>query len=139
MALTIIAVSLYALMAVRKTSKNYESVTAVITSSRHYNLLEDTIQTFIATNSYPLLAFVVVEDGLYHSGIQPVMDRYPNITWLFTGGQKGQLKALDMAYSLVETEWIFHSADDWLFLRPGFIEFSLSFLWQNEDVGRAYL
>ena len=54
-----------------------------------------------------------------------LMKKYPNLTWLLTGEHVGQLAAIDMAYSLVETEYIFHSEDDWLYIKPGYIEESL--------------
>ena len=49
------------------------------------------------------------------------MNKYPTYTWLILGKQKKQVPAIDQAYSLVETEWVFHCEDDWEFTKPGFI------------------
>ena len=62
------------------------------------------------------------------------MKQYPKIIWLFSGDIVGQLKILDMAYALIETKWIFHCEDDWEFVRPGWIELSIEYLKQHEEV-----
>lgn len=37
----------------------------------------------------------------------------------------GQLAAIDVAYKFIETEYYFHTEDDWRYIRSGFIEYSL--------------
>ena len=64
-------------------------------------------------NTYPIESFIIAEDGIFREEIVPLMKEYPQIKWLFLGDRVGQLKALDYAYSLVETKWIFHLEDDW--------------------------
>ena len=55
----------------------------------------------------------------------PLMEVYPKIRWLILGSREGQLRALDEAYKNVRTKWIFHSEDDWEYIKPGFIEMSM--------------
>ena len=57
-----------------------------------------------------------------------MIKNYPNITWIITNIKIGQASALDQAYKHIETEYFFSSEDDWEYLRPGFIEYSLQAL-----------
>ena len=50
------------------------------------------------------------------------------ITWIGTQRNVGQIRAIDLGYSLVETQAIFHLEDDWEFYAPGFIEKSAAIL-----------
>lgn len=104
-------------------------VTAVVTSCGRQDLLERTLDSFFRFNSFPLAGMVVVEDGpasTNHNLSKKYLDR--NVKWLATGKQMGQIVAIDYAYSLVNSEFIFHLEDDWEFCRGGFVERSLSLL-----------
>ena len=104
-------------------------VTAVCTSCRRPDLLERTLESFFAFNTYPLKQLVIVEDGPT-SGNAKLIRRFCNrpITWIATGGNAGQITAIDLAYSLVDTEAVFHLEDDWEFYAPEFIEKSVAVL-----------
>ena len=103
-------------------------VTVVLTSCNRSDLLQQTLSSFFQHNTYPIAAFIVVEDGpatldaarSYH---------FPCEHWLISTGERvGQIAAVDYAYSHVRSEYIFHLEDDWQFYAGGFIEKSLLLL-----------
>lgn len=125
-------------------------ITVVITSCNRMDLLENSIDSFLAFNTYPLsnLTFMVVED----SGIPNVTDalekKYAVITqmkgladftWLKKRKNRGYINSVDMAYSLVQTPYIFHMEDDWQFYRSGFIEKSLDILEADPKIMQVWL
>ena len=99
-----------------------EDVTVVITSCGRYDLLEQTIDSFLRYNTYPIDKFIVMEDGDAHPS--PLVEKYRlhPFEWLTTGKRVGQIAAIDRAYQEVKTEFIFHCEDDWEFFEPSFIE-----------------
>ena len=117
----------YTLSLFTEEAKFKPGVSAVFSSRNRHDLLNQTLSSFFEYNTYPLDKVVIVEDGFFREDMVEMMKKYSNCTWILTGesadgSHPGQLKALDLAYSLVETEWIFHSEDDWKFRRGGFIE-----------------
>jgi hypothetical protein len=104
-------------------------VTAVVTSCGRYDLLAETLGSFFARNTHPQTRMIVVEDGDQDPD-DSVKARFQDrpIEWINTGGRGGQIRAIDLAYSRVETPYIFHMEDDWIYVRPGFIEKSLAIL-----------
>jgi hypothetical protein len=104
-------------------------VTAVVTSCGRHDLLVRTLDSFFEVNSCPIARMIVVEDGDRELDLA-ARRRFSNrpIDWINTGGRVGQIQAIDHAYSRVRTPYIFHIEDDYRFLKPGFIERSLSIL-----------
>ena len=99
-----------------------EGVTATMTTRKRYLNLTNSLGGFFNHNTYPLERFVVINDGEFTAGLSEVMKIFSNCTWIVSGEHVGQVLALDMAYSLVETEWLYHCEDDYLYLDSGFIE-----------------
>ena len=104
-------------------------VTVVLTSCNRFDLLEKTLTSFFEHNTYPIRQFILVED----SGKDEVRDAIPpkyrdRINLIINQPQLGQVASIDKAYRLVETDYIFHCEDDWLFYRPEFIEDSKAIL-----------
>ena len=67
-----------------------------------------------------------MNDGPETEEYRKLAKEYPNIKFLSTGQKVGQLIALDMLYDKVETDYFFHSEDDWKYIKPGFIEYSMN-------------
>lgn len=104
-------------------------VTVVLTSCGRFDLLAKTLQSFFAHNTYPLKAFLIIED----SGKSDIENHIPksvrqHVSVLANPRPIGQLASIDKAYAEVTTPYIFHCEDDWLFYRPGFIEHSKTVL-----------
>lgn len=51
----------------------------------------------------------------------------------------GQLASIDISYSLVEFDYIFHSEEDWEFVDGGFIKESFDLLNNNDDLVTVWL
>lgn len=115
-------------------------ITVVLTSCGRPDLLARTLDSFIANNTCPLRDIVVMEDGASESTLSRD-ERYRrcNIRWLCTGRRIGQMPAIDVAYRLVESEYLFHCEDDWEFLAPGFMERSLTILEHNPHILQVWL
>jgi len=104
-------------------------VAAVLTSCGRQDLLEKTLDSFFACNTYPLSQTIIVEDGPHEVNLRLIKKyRDCNITWVSTGQRVGQIAAIDYAYSFVEQPYIFHLEDDWQFYQSGFLEKSLTIL-----------
>jgi glycosyltransferase involved in cell wall biosynthesis len=111
-------------------------VTMVVTSCNRFDLLEQTLDTFFFFNTYPHIAQVIVVDD---SGIPGSSDRLKEkyaetVTWLHNETRLGQIAAIDRAYALVKTPYIFHCEEDWEFYEQGFIEASIAILEANREV-----
>jgi hypothetical protein len=103
-----------------------DDVTVVLTSCNRYDLLGTTLASFRAQNTDRRTAkIIVVEDG--ENGPVDICRRY-DAELIVTGRRVGQIKAVDLAYSMVGTPYIFHLEDDWEFYKHGFIERSRAVL-----------
>ena len=110
-------------------------VSLVITSCGRQDLLERTLASFIAHNTYPISQTIIIEDGPAERNAllrQKFGDK--SFTWLETGRRVGQIAAIDEAYQHVESPLIFHCEDDWEFHAPGFIEKSLTILERRPEI-----
>ena len=115
-------------------------VTVVLTSCGRFDLLEKTLDSFFEHNTYPIRDFILIED----SGKKAVAEAIPSehrdsIHLIINKPQLGQIMSIDKAYKLIETEYIFHCEDDWLFYRPGFIEDSKKVLEAEPKVLMVWL
>lgn len=98
-------------------------VTLVITSCGRFDLLKLTLESFNLHNTYPIKEVILIEDA----GKKEVEKVIPtgwlaNTKIIINKKKLGQIKSIDLAYSNIVTDYIFHCEDDWLFYRSGFIE-----------------
>ena len=113
-------------------------VTVILTSCNRFDLLRKTIDSFVLHNTYPIAAFYVYEDS--GNGIPIELKKlYPFITWIEPRERKGQIYALDVLWSKVETEYCMNLEDDWEFLKPEFIEKSMDILQTDEKILQVWL
>ena len=116
------------------------NVTLVITSCNRFKLLRETLDSFEKNNTYPIKEVIIIED----SGYEEIKNIIPN-SWLdhtkilINKVNLGQIKSIDLAYSHVKTDYIFHCEDDWFFYRKGFIEDSLQILEADQSVLTVWL
>ncbi|HEY7943763.1 MAG TPA: SEC-C domain-containing protein [Casimicrobiaceae bacterium] len=103
-------------------------ITFVLTSCGRFDLLAETISTFLACNTAPIARYVIIED----SGDERIRDVLApfdgKFELLFNDPRRGQMQSIDLAYAGVRTPYIFHCEDDWRFYRGGFVEESLLLL-----------
>jgi hypothetical protein len=116
-------------------------VSVVVTACNRPDLLEQMLDSFFAFNTYQhITKIIVVED----SGIPGVNDQCKQkfekaVTWLDNECRVGQNAAIDRAYALVDTPYIFHCEEDWEFYEKGFIELSMAVLEANQKVIMVWL
>lgn len=113
-----------------------EKVTFICTSCGRFELLQNTIKTFKKYNTYPIEKYIIIDNSCYDNKdlVIKMFDYSDNIEIIFNNTNIGQVSSIDLAYSKVETEYIFHCEDDWEFFNNGFIEKSLSVLKDNTTI-----
>lgn len=111
---------------INDTKKN-EDITVVITSCNRFDLLKITLDSFIKYNTYPIKKIIIIEDSGKKNINNFCLVDYPNENFQLIYNEKniGQIESIDKAYSFVDTKWIFHCEEDWIFTKKGFIEESL--------------
>tara|TARA_B110000196_G_C20968973_1_gene577695 strand:- start:84 stop:845 length:762 start_codon:yes stop_codon:yes gene_type:complete len=110
-------------------------ITLVVTSCGRFDLLKVTLQSFLKNNNTPIKRLILTEDSgdeAVHSAIPQELSE--NALVFVNKPQLGQLKSIDLAYSHVDTKYIFHCEDDWFFYRPGFLEESKMILEHDPSI-----
>jgi len=122
---------------------NKPEVTFVMTACGRPDLMERTLDSFMRTNKHPIKRYIITED----SGDKTVFEeckrlnqqKYGNkLEFIFNEPKLGQVRSIDLAYSMVDTEYVFHCEEDWEFYKPGFIEASMIVL-KDEKVLQAWI
>lgn len=119
--------------------RSEDAVTAVVTSCGRHDLLQRTLDSFFAHNSFAIDQTIIVEDG--PDVPEPLRERYVDrqVLWLATGERGGQIAAIDHAYSHVATPYVFHLEDHWEFYRSGFVEKSMVVLRSDTKCSQVWL
>lgn len=115
-----------------------KKVTVCCTSCGRPDLLEQTMDSFIKMNTYPIEAFLIYEDSGTNCN-DHLKDKYPFVTWMGRPERVGQIVAIDTMYQEVKTTWIHHQEEDWQFYRPGFIEASMEILESDSKLITVWL
>jgi hypothetical protein len=109
-----------------------KGVTFVLTSCGRVDLLEKTLESFFKFNTYPIDRYLITEDSAdlkVFEQCKVLNQKYDNkLEFIFNYEKLGQTGSIDKAYSMVETEYVFHCEEDWDFNRSGFIEKSIKVL-----------
>jgi len=108
-----------------KIKTSADEVTLVITSCNRPQLLENTLESFVKQNTYPILETFIIDDSGMNGCNDSVIAKYAsilNIKSIYNSKNIGQVESIDKVYSYVRTKWIFHCEEDWEFINPGFIE-----------------
>jgi len=115
-------------------------VTVVLTACNRPDLLERTLDSFFAMNTYPIERFIIIDDGMNDGCNDFVMEKYNQDFELYYNNPKlFQIKSIDKAYAMVDTPYIFHMEEDWDFLRPHFIENSKQVLEADPNILQVWL
>jgi hypothetical protein len=116
-------------------------ITVVLTSCGRLDLLFLTVNSLLQNFQYPIEEFIIIDD----SGKKDVYDQLRNefisdsFKLILNEENIGLIPSIDKAYSQVKTEYIFHCEDDWKFLRPGFIEKSITILKHDPKIMQVWL
>ncbi|MBR9728010.1 glycosyltransferase family 2 protein [Shewanella intestini] len=120
---------------------SHSKVSFVLTSCNRFDLLEETLKSFLKFNTYPIAQYIIIEDSHNIDKLNQVLNKFPQIefTVLHNIPQLGQMKSIDKAYAEVTSEYIFHCEDDWEFYREGFIEESFNVLNADNKIVTVWL
>ena len=118
-----------------------KEVTFVITSCGRPDLLQETVDSFLNRNSYPIAKYVLIEDSAQAEMIGFVKKRYGTgfQSLILNDPKLGHIRSIDRAYEEVETPYVFHCEDDWRFLKGGFIEQSFALLAEDDKIINVWL
>jgi len=105
-----------------------DAVTVVMTAYDRMDLLQQTVDSFMKFNTYPIAEFIIVEDSGKESVHEQLKRLYPNFTLILNEKNIGCFESTDLAYSRVKTPYIFQTEEDWIYHRHGFIERSMAVL-----------
>lgn len=114
-----------------------EKITTLFTSCGRFNLLRETIHSFLEHNTYPIEKYIIIDNSTVISAeenIKNIVKDLDNVEIIINKENIGQVASIDKAYANIDTEYIFHSEDDWLFFDTNFIEKSLDILKERSDI-----
>jgi hypothetical protein len=115
-------------------------VTMVVTCCGRVDLLEITLESFFKHNTYPVKKVIITEDSGIKQNFQKVKSLVNcDLTIIENSTNIGQIASIDKAYSLVDTDYIFHCEEDWQFYDSGFIEKSFEILATNSKLFTVWL
>jgi len=115
-------------------------VTFVLTSCCRNDLLDRTISSFFVNNEYPIKEYILIDDGEDKDKLEDIRHKYQDRFKIIIEGHKGHLRCVDQVYAMVNTEFIFHCQDDWLFSGgDGFIQSSMDILEEFPDTGLVWI
>lgn len=116
-------------------------VTVIITSCNRFDLLERTLDSFLATNTYPIERYILNEDGASWTCIQRIQEKYGHfIDILYPIQRQGLSAAWDTLLSHVTTEYIFNLEDDWHFSgNPHFLHQAVDILEANQFIHQVWV
>lgn len=126
---------------------NIKPIDVILTSYNRFDLLEKTLESFFKYNTYPINNFYIYDDFGYInlSDEQKKIYREFEVKYKYKvscilGEQRiGQIKALDLLTSKVETEYYFTLEEDWEFMHSGFIEKSFELLQKDDKIIQVWL
>lgn len=87
--------------------------TVILTSCGRFDLLEETIRSFVTYFSVHQL--IVAEDSGDHAGAAAIAGKFPFVDMRVNDPRLGQMASIDKAYAGVETPFVLHLEDDWRF------------------------
>jgi glycosyltransferase involved in cell wall biosynthesis len=123
---------------------NRPRITFVMTACGRPDLMEKTLDSFFKFNTAPIDRFIITEDSadpeIFIECKKLNDKKYNNkLEFIFNEKKLGQARSIDLAYSMIDTEYIFHCEEDWEFYGNEFIEQSISILEADETVLQAWI
>jgi len=124
--------------------ENRAKVSFVMTACGRPDLMEKTLDSFFKFNTYPIERYIITEDSMDPEVFKECerlnAKKYGNkLEFVFNNPKLGQSKSIDLAYGMIDTEYVFHCEEDWEFYDDEFIEQSLSILKADPQVLQAWI
>lgn len=76
----------------------------IISSGRRYDFEVRTLDSFFKNNDYPITKIIAVDDDYINDAFLDLVKKYPNITFVSANCRMGQLAAIDLSLTLIDTE-----------------------------------
>jgi GR25 family glycosyltransferase involved in LPS biosynthesis len=118
--------------------KKKNGITLTITTCKRYDLFEKTINSFIncCEDIMMIDRFIGIDDNSSTEDRNNMLNKYPFIEWIFKSEySKGHLKSMNMIIDLVDSEYLIHLEDDWLFYEQmDYISKALNILNQDKVI-----
>jgi hypothetical protein len=112
-----------------------DEVTVCLTSCGRPDLLARTLESFDRFNRGGKL--VISEDCADPAVIAAIAAAHPAATILSGPERLGQMRSIDRLFSVVETPYLFHLEDDWLFEAPVDWKAAIALLAARDDVANV--
>ena len=113
-----------------------KKITFSITTCKRFDLFEKTINSFINCCNDILLIdeYIGIDDNSTEEDRNKMKNLYPFIKWSFKDESlKGHISSMNLIINLVDTEYLLHLEDDWLFYEKfDYIQTSLDILNQTK-------
>lgn len=106
-------------------------VTFICTSCGRPDLLDKTLTTFLAFNTYPIEKYIVYEDSGIIGINNSVKEKFPFIEFIEPEKRLGQIIAQDCLWDKVQTEYVLQWEEDWETYKHSFVEKALPILEDN--------
>ena len=118
-----------------------KTVTVCITSYERFDLLKQTIDSFMSLNTYAIERFIVAEDSARPEMRDRISEEYGDtIDLIYNEVNLGQPRSIDKAFKTITTDYIFHTEDDYLYSgNADFIQDSICILEERSDVHQVWL
>jgi hypothetical protein len=113
-------------------------VSVCVTSYKRRDYLDQCLLTFLNLNKYPIKKFIVIEDDP-DADMSYFIDKYPKITFIINDEKLGQIRSIDKAYSMIDTKYIYHIEDDYVFAgNKNFMFDSIEILEERQDIHQIW-
>lgn len=116
-----------------------EPMTAIFFSCRRLALLNRAVKAFIEINTYPVQNFIIVNDSGDRKIHADIEKTYQDAAFVFNEHNEGLIKSIDIGYSYIKTEYFFHTEDDWMITKKGFLEQSLEIMLSDPKIEEVWL
>jgi len=118
-----------------------KTVSVVVTSFNRFEFLKQTIDSFLNLNIYPINQFIIIEDSCNFEMKNKILNYYNDkVQLIFNETNLTQPRSIDLAYSKVISDYIFHSEDDYIYNgNKNFIQDSIDILEERKDIHQIWI
>ena len=120
--------------------KKKDKMTFVLTSCGRIDLLDKTLSSFFKFNRFKMDNHYLVEDSVDDDVYKHVKKKWGSkLELLLNKKKKGQITSIVETYNKINTPYIFHCEDDWIYTRKNFVEDSLEILETDKKIIQVWL
>lgn len=120
-----------------------QMITLCITSFDRFDLLQQTIETFLGLNAHPNLIkrIAIIEDSTKPYMQTNILKKFGHkVDLIFNDIRVGQAPSIDKIYNTVDTKYIFHTEDDYQYIgNPNFLKESVEILEERGDIHQIWI